>query len=727
MFNYAFLIPVFPLLAFALIIFFFNRNNRLSALTAVAGILLAGVLAYSVLFEAIGHGPELAEKPFFQVLLGFLQIPTGKEVFSVGVMIDPLAAVTLFMVTTVCLMIFIYSIGYMQHTHTDEHGHKHTTDDPRYARFFAYISLFACGMLGLVISSNLFELFLFWEIMGLCSYLLIGFWSTRLPHEHHIDDAQTVRAKIAGLKAFLTTRVGDTIFFVGLVFLYIQTRDLNFTAIFTEKTLHHLAETQALPGVPWVTLIALLILGGAIGKSAQFPLHIWLPDAMEGPTPVSALIHAATMVSAGVFLLARTFPLYLTAAQAGGPAMTVVALVGAFTALFAGTIGVAQDDIKRVLAYSTVSQLGFMVAALGIGAYVAGAFHLITHAFFKALLFLSAGSVIHGVGTNDMMNMGGLRKKMPITTTVFIIGALALAGIPPLAGFWSKDEILAHAFERMQHGDTIGTAVFVMLAVAAFFTAFYMTRQIFLTFFGEGRDHHAVEHAHESPQVMWMPLAVLAFFATTLGLVNAAPLGISFFGHFVGEYVLGIHEPLEHTPFNPMVAGSSVGIALVGIALGWLLYGRKPLKTGERDPLMSLGLVWKVLRNKYYLDEIYGVVIAQKEGPAGKTGTVESVRVQPGWLLQLVVWFAGVCFAFDKAVVDGTVNLAAAIGRAFSEVSAWVDQTFVDGAVNGVGWLANELGDGLKLIQTGRVQNYLVVAISGATIFVFWFMIVISR
>ena len=536
MFNYAFLIPIFPLLAFALIIFFFNRNNRLSALTAVGGILLAGVVSYGVLFEAVGHGGELAHKPFFQILPGFLGMPTGKEAFTVGWMIDPLAAITLFMVTTVCLMIFIYSIGYMQHSHTDEHGHHHVTDDPRYARFFAYISLFASAMLGLVISSNLLELFVFWEIMGLCSYLLIGFWSTKLPGETHIDDAQTVRAKIAALKAFMTTRVGDVIFFIGIIALYIYAKDLNFTVIFTEESLHHLAEAQIL-GMPAVTVIALLILGGTIGKSAQFPLHVWLPDAMEGPTPVSALIHAATMVSAGIYLIARTFPLLLTAGELGGPAMTVVAIVGAFTALFAATIGVAQDDIKRVLAFSTISQLGFMLAALGIGAYTAGAFHLITHAFFKALLFLSAGAVIHGVGTNDMMNMGGLRRKMPIITTVFIIGAIALAGIPPLAGFWSKDEILGHAYELGfgEHPNSVALAVFVMLAIAAFFTAFYMTRQIFLTFFGEGRDHHAVEHAHESPPVMWAPLAVLAFFAATIGLINATPLGINFFGSLVGE------------------------------------------------------------------------------------------------------------------------------------------------------------------------------------------------
>jgi NADH-quinone oxidoreductase subunit L len=720
--NLAFLIPIFPLLAFVLIVFFLNRDNRLSALTAVAGIALAGVVAYGVLYQAITQGAELAKHPFEGTLLGFLMLPTGKETFTVGWLIDPLGAVMLFMVTTVCLMIFIYSIGYMQHSHADEHGHVHTTDDPRYARFFAYISLFAFGMLGLVISSNLLELFLFWEIMGLCSYLLIGFWSTRLPNEHHIDDAQTVRATYASLKAFLTTRVGDVIFFVGMIFLYVQTGSLTFTTVFTPDTLHHLATVEAFPGVPWVTVIALLILGGTIGKSAQFPLHIWLPDAMEGPTPVSALIHAATMVAAGVFLVARTFPLFITAAETGGPAMTVVALVGAFTALFASTIGLAQDDIKRVLAYSTISQLGYMVAALGVGAYVAGAFHLITHAFFKSLLFLSAGSVIHGVGTNDMMQMGGLRKKMPITATVYIIGALALAGVPPFAGFWSKDEILAHAFALGSQGNAIDMAVYVMLAIGAFFTALYMTRQIFLTFFGEGRDAHAVEHAHESPKVMWIPLAVLAFFATFIGFANAP--GIDFLQKFIGEGgVLGITTPLEATAFNPNIALSSVVIALAGIGLGFLLYGWKPLVSGQRDRLAVLGPIWALLRNKFYMDELYGVVIAQKEGPEGKTGTIDSVRVQGGLLILFVGWFAHLCSAFDKAFIDGLVNLVGLLGRALGTISAWIDHTIVDGVVNAVGIVTDMVGDGLKLLQTGRVQNYLLLAIAGAAIFAFIFMI----
>ncbi len=700
MFNLAFLVIVFPITAFALIVLFLNPNKRLSAWTAIAGIAGAAVVAYGVLYEAYNVGPELAKQPFFAHLPWF---PTGHVLFSMGWMIDPLAAMTLFMVTTVCLMIFIYAQGYM-------HG------DPRYSRFFAYISLFATGMLGLVISSNLLMLFVFWEIMGLCSYLLIGFWSIRGPDEKHIDDAQTIRAAYASLKAFLTTRVGDTIFMVGMIWLYFRTGSLDFDTVFKPETLNFLAHDMTALGIPSAVLIGLLILGGTIGKSAQFPLHIWLPDAMEGPTPVSALIHAATMVAAGVYLIARTYPIFT--AMEGSPAMSMVAIVGGFTALFASTIGLAQDDLKRVLAYSTISQLGYMVAALGIGAFAAGSFHMITHAFFKALLFLTAGSVIHAVHTNDMMKMGGLKNKMPITTTVFIIGGLALMGIPPFAGFWSKDEILAHAFEGALHGEFLLLAVYIMGTIAAFFTALYTGRQIFLTFFGEGRDHHAYEHAHESPPVMWVPLAILAFFATTIGFIGA-PFLNSAYQTFVSEG-LGFEVP----SFDMTAAGISVVVALAGLGLSWLIYGREPLAYGAVDPLSrTLGPVWTLLRNKYYLDQLYGLVIEQKPGPAGETGKADSVHVQAGLLLRFAGWFAGVCYAFDKWIVDGTVNLVGRLGRAIGYLSAWIDHTFVDGLVNQVGLFTNDISSGLKLIQTGRVQNYMLIAITGATIFAFLFLI----
>ena len=406
MLQYSWLIPVFPLLSFALIVFFTNRYKNLSARLAVGAIFLSFLLAMGVFFSTLG-----IEEPYRRAFSWF---PTGKTSLEIGFMVDPLTAAMLAMVTTVCLMIFIYSQGYM-------HG------DRLYSRFFAYISLFATGMLGLVIADNLLLAFLSWEIMGLCSYLLIGFWFEK------------PEAANAGKKAFITTKVGDVLLFLGILLLYLQTGSLTFETIFEEVNHLH-------PNI--VLASGLLIFAGAVGKSAQFPLHVWLPDAMEGPTPVSALIHAATMVAAGVYLVARTFPIF-TALQ-GHPALVPVAIIGAFTAFFASTIAVAQNDIKRVLAYSTISQLGYMMTALGVGGFVAGVFHLITHAFFKGLLFLGSGSVIHGVGTNDMMEMGGLRKSMPLTFWTFLAGMLALSGIPPFAGFWSKDEILSHAFHHNQ-------------------------------------------------------------------------------------------------------------------------------------------------------------------------------------------------------------------------------------------------------------------------------------
>ena len=405
------------------------------------------------------------------------------------------------------MMIFIYSVGYMD-------------GDPRYSRFFAYISLFATGMLGIVVFDSLLTFFIFWEIMGTCSYLLIGFWYEK------------ESAKQAGLKAFLVTKVGDLFFMLGLVLLYSEVGSLAYRDIFDAHTLEELATHAFLgTGIPVGAVVALLLFGGTVGKSAQFPLHVWLPDAMEGPTPVSALIHAATMVSAGVFLIVRMFPLFeqVRAIEHFGAHMTVVAAVGAFTALFSSIIAVAQNGIKRVLAFSTISQLGYMVAALGIGtegAYVAGAFHLITHAFFKALLFLGSGSVIHGMEhghhhahehgehgheefePNDMRNMGGLARRMPRTFWTFLVGGLALSGFPLItAGFWSKDEILAQAFGP-------SPLVFWVLVASAGLTAFYTARQICMTFLGKPRTK-AAEHVPESVPSMTVPLIILAVFAVT--------------------------------------------------------------------------------------------------------------------------------------------------------------------------------------------------------------------
>ncbi len=519
------LIPLPPVLAFFLIVLFTNKNKALSHTVGVGAAALSWLGSMVVFFRAIGV-EHLGEHPFASSIPW---LPTGNTWFNIGVLIDPLGAAVLFFVAWTIFMIFLYSVGYQNFgqpkgdhdraglpphgaTVTDEHGHKHTVPsvEPMYSRFFAFLGLFAFGMYTLVVSDNLLTMFVGWEIMGLCSYLLIGFWYGKKS------------ARDAAIKAFMTTRIGDVFMLLGISFLYSATGTLSFRAIFTEEVLHVLASTPAFFGLSAAGAIALLLFIGTIGKSAQWPLHVWLPDAMEGPTPVSAMIHAATMVSAGVYAGIRMFPLL----SMDPTTMSIVAFIGAFTALFSATIAVAQNDVKRVLAYSTISQLGFMIAALGIGAYVAAAFHLITHAFFKALLFLGSGSVIHGmehgvlhtgdhkVDPQDMFNMGGLRKKMPITFWTFLIGGFALSGFPVItAGFWSKDEILADAWAHHHY------TVFIVLAVAAFLTAFYTMRQITLTFLGEARTKEA-EHAHETPWTMTVPLMVLAFFAITYGWVG---------------------------------------------------------------------------------------------------------------------------------------------------------------------------------------------------------------
>src|SRR5512141_615577 len=459
------LIPLPPVLAFFLIVLFTNKSKAVSHTVAIGAALLSWLGAMLVFMRAIG-AHELGKEPFASSINW---LPTADTWLRVGVLVDPLTAVMLFFVAWTVLMIFLYSVGYHNygqpqgdHDHMglpphgatiEEHGHKHVVPsiEPMYSRFFAFIGLFAFGMYTLVVSDNLLTLFVGWEIMGLCSYLLIGFWYAK------------PSARNAAIKAFMTTRVGDVFMLLGLAFLYSATGTLNYRAIFYNEEVLHVLSTTMTPifGLSAAGLIGLLLFIGTIGKCAQWPLHIWLPDAMEGPTPVSAMIHAATMVSAGVYMVIRIFPLLTAGWEEGAaltPTMFFVALIGTFTAIFAATIAVAQNDIKKVLAYSTISQLGFMIAALGVGAYVAAAFHLITHAFFKALLFLGSGSVIHGmehgamhtgehVDQQDMFNMGGLRKRMPVTFWTFLIGGLALSGFPVVtAGFWSKDEIFADAF-----------------------------------------------------------------------------------------------------------------------------------------------------------------------------------------------------------------------------------------------------------------------------------------
>ena len=696
-FNLTWLIPLFPLLAFAIIVLWANENRRLSTWIAWIGIGLSWILGWIVFFSTFAATRELTP-PRGVYRLPLYGIPAGSTELQLGFQVDTLTGVMLFMVPFVCLMIFIYSKGYMNFGTAEV--------DPRYSRFFAYISLFACGMLGLVVSDNFVTLLVFWEIMGLCSYLLIGFW-----FDKSYADPNRITPKQAGLKAFLTTRIGDTLMLAGILLLYSQVGTLTFREVFSEETLHTLATTYAFGGVPWATLIALLIFGGAVGKSSQFPLHVWLPDAMEGPTPVSALIHAATMVSAGVYLVTRSFPLFV--AVEGGVQLAVVAFIGAFTAIFASTIAVAQNDIKRVLAYSTISQLGYMIAALGIGAYVAAVFHLIAHAFFKALLFMASGSVIHGVehghhagvhghhephdersaefDANDMMNMGGLLRRMPATGWSFIIGALALTGIFPWAGFWSKDEILADAWNSFLHGGHFGVSsnwaffVWILLTIAAFLTAFYTGRQIFLTFAGKPRTA-AAAHAPESVPSMTAPLIILAVFSTFLGLAGT-PWANQFY-HLIGEWADVAGHEIAHGEFSLTIALVSTGVALAGWALAYLIYGLRPL-TVAVDPLRrALGPVYKWLENKWYFDEIYNAII-----------------VQP------LIRLARASFVFDRGVIDAIVNAVGAFGR---WIAGWlkraIDNPIVDGAVNGVGRLTAWFGEFMRATQTGNVQNYLLVA-----------------
>jgi NADH-quinone oxidoreductase subunit L len=706
-FNLAWLIIFFPILAFALIVLVTRDNKRLSSSIAVGGIFLSWLVSMGVFFSALSIGGHLAEEPFYRY---YVWSPTGSSAIEFGWMIDPLSAAGAAFVTTVCLMIFIYSQGYMTFpSHEDPKEHPEAAAmnlDPRYSRFFAFISLFATGMLGFVLSSNLVESLIFWEIMGLCSYLLIGFYFNK-----RYADPKKITPAQAGMKAFLTTRVGDVMFLLGIIALYAFTNTVNFRQILDASTVEMLAHKMVTLGplalsIPAATLIAILLFGGSVGKSAQFPLHVWLPDAMEGPTPVSALIHAATMVAAGVFLVARTFPIF--SAIERGPAMNVVALIGAFTALFAATIAVAQFDIKRVLAYSTISQLGYMIMALGIGAYVAGIFHLITHAFFKALLFLGSGSVIHGVehgmhdshhgeeaghaprsvggsdphDPNDMRNMGGLSGRMRWTFLTFLAATLALTGIPPFAGFFSKDEILGEAFEKgLVHGNGMATFAWIFGTVAAFLTAFYMARQIFMVFSGDPSTD-AAEHAPESPFVMTGPLIVLAVFSVVLGFAGL-PENISPYGNPFHRF---IGERFAASQFNPAVASISVGVAAVGWILGWLLYGRQPAAAREQEPLRRLGPLWTLLNRKYYVDELYQATI-----------------------IRATVAFSALNGLIDQYLVDGLVNAVGWLTNQFSVLSGLFDHYVVDGIVNGIAFVTEEGARGLRLIQTGRVQNYLLI------------------
>lgn len=634
-------VPLLPFLAFVVNILAGRWLKDRAAWLSIATSSFACVIALPVCW-AVFRGAHFAHQGTWLML--------GSAPLKFGYWMDPLSATLLFMVTVVGTLIQIYAAGYM-------HG------DPRYSRFFAYVSLFMFAMLTLVISDNYLLFFMSWEIMGLCSYLLIGFYFEK-------DSAAN-----ASLKAFLTTRIGDVGFLLGFLTLFAALGTLNFSEM--NLLLAGTSQTHAALNARLLTMAAFFIFCGTIGKSAQFPLHVWLPDAMEGPTPVSALIHAATMVAAGVFLVARSFTLFMVVPNV----LPVVIAIGTITAFMAAFIALTQNDIKRILAYSTISQLGFMVTALGLSGLGAGTFHLVTHAFFKALLFLGAGSVIHGAHVQDIREMGGLFKKMPHTAVTFIIASLALAGIPPLSGFWSKDEILLAAFGSGHF------LVFGVLLLTAFMTAFYMFRLIFLTFFGTTRDTQV--HAHESPALMTVPLWCLAIGSILIG-IPGSPFMHHWFQKFMAHMV---HHP-EYEP-SAFVMACSIAVAVLGIALAGIIYLKQ--KHWAAAVAKAFPFYYHLSFNKFYFDEFYASCIVRPFKALGR-----------------------VLFGFDETVIDGTVNGAGRGTMFLSGVKQWIDTYIVDGAVNFMGTLVYFLNSIVKRVQTGFVQNYLLIVFLVLMVFLIW-------
>jgi NAD(P)H-quinone oxidoreductase subunit 5 len=681
LYQYAWLIPVLPLAGAMLVglglISLNQATNRLRQINAVFVVSLLGaamVLSFALLWSQI-HGHEAYTQMIEWATAGSFHL-------KMGYTIDHLSSLMLAIVTTVAFLVMIYTDGYMAH-------------DPGYVRFYAYLSIFSSSMLGLVISPNLVQVYIFWELVGMCSYLLVGFWFDR---KAAADAAQ---------KAFVTNRVGDFGLLLGMLGLYWATGSFEFEVM--GERLQQLVSSGML-GAGLAALFAVLVFLGPVAKSAQFPLHVWLPDAMEGPTPISALIHAATMVAAGVFLVARMYPVF----EHIPSVMTIIAWTGCFTAFLGATIALTQNDIKKGLAYSTISQLGYMVMAMGIGAYTAGLFHLMTHAFFKAMLFLCSGSVIHGmegvVGHNpalaqDMRLMGGLRKYMPITSLTFLIGTLAICGIPPFAGFWSKDEILGLAFAA-------NPALWLVGWLTAGLTAFYMFRMYFMTFEGGFRGHdrsiqtqlltvvgvptpafgpgamdvkeleheaheaHEPGHSHsphESPLAMTLPLAILAVPSLVIGLVGL-PWNNRFeaFIFAPGEILEEASHSFDWTEFLIM-GGSSVGIALIGITTAILMYLQKkidPAAIAKKYPAL-----YQFSLNKWYFDDIY-----------------------------------------DRVFVQGCRRIARQIME--------VDYRVIDGAVNLTGLATLVSGEGLKYLENGRAQFYALIVFAAVLGLVIVFSIV---
>lgn len=587
--EHAWLIPLLPAISFVIIGMVTRSYGKLSAAIAVSMSTISFLLAVGVTLAVLA-GNITVDAPFVQKLSWF---HIGSVNISMGVLIDPLTAMMLMVVTTVSLLVQIYSCGYME-------------GDPGYGRFFAFLSLFAGSMLGLVLAVNFLQMYFFWELVGLCSYLLIGFYYYK------------ISAREAAKKAFMTTRVGDFGLLLGILLLQLTFGTLDF------MELQQLVPIYVMHGgAGFLTIIALLLFVGPIGKSGQFPLHVWLPDAMEGPTPVSALIHAATMVVAGVYLVGRAFFLFSQLPAV----MTVIAWLGGFTAIFAASIAITQRPIKRILAYSTISQLGYMMLALGVGSLTSSFFHLMTHAFFKAMLFLSAGAVMHAMAEEaDIFKMGGLRKKMPVTFAAMTIGVLAISGIPPFAGFFSKDEILAAAAQ-------VSPALYILATITAFMTAFYMARLLFVAFMGQPANQEAYDHAHEVGWFMRVPLIVLS----VLSIVSGIWAHMAGFGDWV-RFGAPAHEGM-----NLMIAGTSTLLAVIALVLAWKVY---VAKSWDADVLAEKwGVLYQLSFHKFYIDEIYAALI----------------KVFVDGIAKVLYWI-------DVHIVDGIVNALGGLVRAVSEM-----------------------------------------------------------
>jgi NADH-quinone oxidoreductase subunit L len=641
--DYLFLIPLLPLIGFLINGLLLGKLPKaVISFVGCASIGLSFILSLSLFFQLKGMPVEA--RSIEQIL--FTWIPAGSFHVDIAYLLDPLSAIMILVVTGVGFLIHVYSTGYMSH-------------DPGYGRYFAYLNLFTFSMLTLVLANNYLLMFVGWEGVGLCSYLLIGFWFEKQS------------ASDAGKKAFIVNRIGDFGFLLGIFIIFWQVGSLDYKTVFAA------APTTFIAGSGLITAACLLLFLGATGKSAQIPLYVWLPDAMEGPTPVSALIHAATMVTAGVYMIVRSNVLFTMAPTA----LLVVAFVGGITALFAATIGLAQNDIKRVLAYSTVSQLGYMFLACGVAAFSAGIFHLMTHAFFKALLFLGSGSVIHAMsGEQDIRKMGGLKKYLPITYMTFLLGTLAIAGIPGFSGFFSKDEILWEAFSS-GHGSTL---LWVIGVVTAALTAFYMFRLVYLTFHGTERmDHETKHHIHESPRSMTVPLMVLAALSVVGGWVGMPESIGGLFGlknYFAGwlEPIVGGHK--EEIAMSVVASGGgesgleltlmfvTVALAVLAILAARHFYLKKTEAATSLST--SFGGVQKLLLNKYYIDEVYGALV-----------------IRPLVGFSTFLWKI-------------------------------VDVILIDGTINGSAWVYSQVSELMRYAQSGRVRSYATIFVAGVVILI---------